>query len=130
MGILFNKLLTIRSRNDTVSDVGGKMHGYLSKEQYEDLTNKLRELVEKKREPTTTYDYAFNIAYSGHLNSKPFLKIYSDYLMRYPKCSVVDLHAMCLGYGTAGSVIDEMVDQDDEELDVSINKVIDKKKYH
>lgn len=107
------------------------MHGYLSKEQYQDLTDKLKALVEKKREPTTSFDYAFSLAYNGHINSKPFLRIYSDYLMKYPECNVVDLHALCLGYGTAGSVLDTMLCEDDDlepqELEL---KSDNKKKYH
>jgi hypothetical protein len=46
--------------------------------------------------------------------------------MKYPKANVKDLHALCLGYGTAGSVIDELEKQDD---DLELKKD-DKKTYH
>jgi hypothetical protein len=99
---------------------------YLTSEEYLALTNELKELVERKREPVTTRDFAFGYAYDGHMSGEPFLRIYAEYLMKYPKANVKDLHALCLGYGTAGSVIDELEKQDD---DLELKKD-DKKTYH
>jgi hypothetical protein len=128
MATLFNKLLTGKSKNETVVKAGGRMRDYLSKKEYEELTENLKLLVEKKREPTTAYDYAFSMAYNAHMEARPFLKTYTDFLMKYPKCSVADLHALCLGYGTAGSVLDSIADEDTE--DIVIKNDNNKKKFH
>lgn len=102
------------------------MRDYLNGEEYKALTDELKLLVERKREPVSTYDYAFGYAYDGHMSGDPFLRIYTEYLIRFPKANVKDLHALCLGYGTAGSVIDHLSNEDtDEEI-----KKDDKKTFH
>lgn len=88
------------------------MKQYLTAEEYLNLTNELKELVEKKREPNTAKDIAFALGYDGHVNGIPFLKIYAELLTNYPQSTVYELHALCLGYGTAGSVLDEINNED------------------
>lgn len=102
------------------------MKDYLDNNEYLKLTQELKELVEKKIEPTTSYHYAFSYAYNGNMKGEPMLRLYSNYLMRFPKCSVKDLHAFCLGYGTSSSVIDAIADED---TNIETNKD-SKKTYH
>lgn len=91
------------------------MRNYLTPAQYLELTNKLREMVDNKTTPVTTFELAFASGYDGHIQGKPFLRIYSDYLMLNPHADIKDLHSICLGYGTAGSVLDALVDNNKDD---------------
>jgi hypothetical protein len=96
------------------------MRQFLTPEEYLKLTNDLKDMVDQKTAPVTTYQYAFATAYDGHIQGKPLLRIYSEFLMLYPQADIKDLHSFCLGYGTAGSVLDALVNEEEN----------DKKQYH
>lgn len=106
------------------------MRKYLSEREYVQLTEELKELVDRKRKPETSYDYAFGYGYDGCLESTPYLTIYTSYLGEYPHADVKDLHALCLGYGIAYSVKVEV--QKDEENDdyKEVSEAKPKKTYH
>lgn len=89
-----------------------KVYAHLNAEDYLELTNRIREIVDRTREPSTQYDEAFISGYDGHMMNTPFLKIYTQYLTQNSKPTVKDLHALCLGYGTAGSVIDALAEEE------------------
>jgi hypothetical protein len=91
------------------------MRQFLTPAQYLELTNKLRKMVDEKTVPISTFELAFATAYDGHIQSKPFLRIYSDYLMLNPQADLSDIHSLCLGYGTAGSVLDALVNKEDDD---------------
>jgi hypothetical protein len=129
MATLFNKRLTTLSQYEIVNKAGGAMRDYLTKKEYEKLAEDLKLLVEKKKEPTSSSDYAFSSAYNGQMQNLPFLTVYTEYLMRFPKCTLTDLHALCLGYGTAGSVLDAIVESEENTNDFTIN-LDKKKKFH
>lgn len=103
------------------------MKAYLDNTEYLQLTEELKSLVEKKIEPTTSYHYAFSYAYDGNIKGEPMLRLYSNYLMRFPKCTVKDLHAFCLGFGTSTSVLDALADED---TDIETNVKVEKKTFH
>jgi hypothetical protein len=129
MGTLFDKRLTKLSKNETVNKAGGSMGSYLTKKEYEKLTEDIRLLVEKKKEPTSSSDYAFTSAYNGQMQNFRFLTVYTEFLMHFPKCTVTDLHALCLGYGTAGSVLDAIAQSQEDSSDFT-TKLDKKKKFH
>lgn len=90
------------------------MRHYLTPEEYLLLTNDLRDMVDNKTPPLKTYELAFATAYDGHIQGKPFLRIYSDYLMLNPQADLKDIHSLCLGYGRAGSVLDALVNENED----------------
>lgn len=119
---MLSALIYFLTKKDIPSNInkdGGDMRKYLSTEEYLELTNELRELIESKRDPVSPSDFAFSIGYEGHVSGVAFLKVYTEFLTSYPKATVVELHALCLGYGTAGSVLDHYADED---LDGNDNK--------
>lgn len=122
-----SKVLTFLTPSASINNKGYEMKDYLTIEEYDKLTAELKELVEKKRLPTSSSDYAFSYGYDGHMNNQPFLRLYANYINRFPKCTVKDLHALCLGYGTAGHVIDSVSEDDD---DGSGNNNSNDKIYH
>lgn len=97
------------------------MRQYLTPEEYLMLTNALKDMVDNKAAPIRTFELAFASAYDGHIQGKSLLRLYSDYLMLNPQADLKDLHAFCLGYGTAGSVLDALVNENEKD---------DKKIYH
>jgi len=103
------------------------MKNYLDNADYLKLTEELKALVEKRIEPTTSYHYAFSYAYDGNIKGEPMLRLYSNYLMRFPQCTVKDLHAFCLGFGTSTSVLETLTEDD---IDIETNIKNDKKTFH
>jgi len=90
------------------------MRNYLTPDEYLILTNDLKEMVDNKSMPLKTFELAFALAYDNHIKGVPFLKIYTEFMTLNPQADLKDLHAICLGYGTAGSVLDSLIDSKDD----------------